>query len=62
MPHKKGKGKTWRKVEVDNKKHFGKILDVRCCCEGEKIIGAGVVSMNSMLDYYGGVLAIKMHA
>jgi len=62
MAHRKNKGKTWRKIKVNNSEHFGKILNVRCCCEGESIIGQAVVSISSVLDFFGDELAIKSHA
>jgi len=61
MPHKK-KGKTWKKIEVNNSEHMGKILNVRCCCKGESIVGQATVSIASVLDYFGNELAIKSHA
>jgi len=61
MAHTKGK-KSWRKKKVNTIDHLGKILNVRCCCEGEKIIGRETVNMQTLLDFFHGELAIKSHA
>lgn len=62
MPHKKRKGKTWKKIEVNSMEHIGEILNVRCCCDGRRIKGAAMVARDTILGYFGKELAIKSHA
>jgi len=69
MPHKRGKGrkKTWRgkKVSVaDRLLRLFSIAYVRCCCDGDEIIGRKLITPFNMnkLKYYGNwELAFSSH-
>jgi len=50
MPHKKRKGKTWKKIGVDNELHIGETLNVRCCCQPQKILGQIKITKDNIYE------------